>query len=166
MKYQILTSESNSTQNYNFKKKVNILKKATDRNINYNISHNNDLTLYKTSLRKTITLFEINYSNEREKLLFMSFINQRKVHRYYKSMIEYENNEITEQIFDEIEDSCVLTVERENESVISSKLIYLYDLMKKYAPEEINFMTNEDLADILSISENKINKLHYRITDE
>jgi len=165
MKYEKLILSSNTSQNYCIKEN-NIIDSNFINEETYDIRVSSISTTYTVTYENISLLETHSYSNEQEELLFMSFVNQRKMHRYTKALIDCENEDISEEEFEEIEDSCVLSINKDSESLISEKLLYFHDLMKKYAPEEIKYINNEDLADLLAISEHKINKLHYKIAYE
>lgn len=170
MKYELLTLSSDDSFQYDLDKKSNLSNRSSItyfKSKYYEYNQKNDLEIYETPLQTVFTLDGYySYNYDREELLFRSLINQRKVHRYYKAITEYEQEMISEEVFEKLEDNCILSLNNDNEDLILEKLLYFYDLMKKYAPEEIEFMNNEDLAELLSVPEHKINKLHYKIDNE
>lgn len=168
MNYEKLIVANNTPQSHHYREKTNLISSDFRDEKSYHVSVTyTSVTTHISLTRENIDLLGMNlYSNKQEELLFMSFINQRKIHRYSKAIIDYENKDISEEQFEKIEDSCVLSINKDNESLLSKKLIYFYDLMQKYAPEEVKYINNEDLADLLAISEHKINKLHYKIDHE
>ena len=100
-----------------------------------------------------------------EEFLFKLFVNQRKVYRYQSALLEFENGAIDEEKFEQIENTCILTIKNGDSDVLKNKLLYFYELLKKYSPEEIDFLNNEDIAELISISENKLNNLEYRLNN-
>lgn len=92
------------------------------------------------------------------RFLLDCFVSQRKVYRYYKAYSELENEEISQEEFERVENSCVLTLKKEDKNELLSKIEYLYRSLKNTYPEELEFMNDDDLADILKVS--KINLKH------
>ena len=64
-----------------------------------------------------------------------------------------------EKKFDEIEESCTITLKSDKSQEIKNKLIYLYDLIKERNEEELRYMYDDELADILAISKYNIKPL-------
>lgn len=102
---------------------------------------------------------------EEEKFIFKLFVNQRKVYRYSKALSELENGNISEEEFENIENSCTLMTVSDDTNLIKDKLLYFYELLNEYSPEEIEFMNNEDIAELISISEHKLNNLEYKLAN-
>ena len=46
------------------------------------------------------------------------------------------------------------------------KLLYFYNLLNDYAPEELEFMNNEDIAELISVSEHLLNNIQIRLNNE
>jgi len=112
--------------------------------------------------QEVVVNFDMQYhiaNNDVIKFLLDSFINQRKMYRYYKAETKYEENLIDEDQFDKIENSCIISLKKINTQYLKEKIIFLYDMMEKYYPEEIKYMDNDDLADILGISKNTMKKV-------
>ena len=91
--------------------------------------------------------------------LYDIFINQRKMYRYYKAVTELEEGSLKEKKFDEIEESCTITLKSDKSQEIKNKLIYLYDLIKERNEEGLRYMYDDGLADILAISKYNIKPL-------
>lgn len=120
--------------------------KISTNNININLSFSADRVL----LRRLYSLQEEN------KFLVDCFVNQRKVYRYYKAYSELEVGEISQKKFDEVENSCVLTLKKSDKKELISKLEYLYSSLKRNNPEELEYINDDDLADILLTSKIKL----------
>ena len=133
----------------------------------YNVLQNTETKSIQLSEVRAYATTAYNILNshflEKENFLFKALINQRKVHRYYKSMTELEHSLIDENEFHAIEQSCILTIENLPEENLKIKLSYFYDMLKKHFPEEIDFINNEDLSELFSVPEHKINILHYKL---
>lgn len=91
--------------------------------------------------------------------IFQSFINQRKMYRHYIAETEYDNGLLTDEQFDVIEQSCIISLRKENKYDLTEKLVFLYDYIEEKYPEELNYIDNDDLADILGISKYSIKAL-------
>ncbi len=126
------------------------------------VSNQKKYSINTVEIHTTISFnidYRYSFDHEVEKFLCGIFINQRKIHRYYKAECEYDENIINEDEFDKIEESCILSLKKENTKNLDKKLIYLYDMINKFYPEEIEYMANDDLADILGVSKSNIKKL-------
>lgn len=117
-----------------------------------NLSLNIHLSVDRVLLNRVYSLEEEN------RFLLDCFVSQRKVYRYYKAYSELENEEISQEEFERVENSCVLTLKKEDKNELLSKIEYLYRSLKNTYPEELEFMNDDDLADILKVS--KINLKH------
>lgn len=128
----------------------------------YNLQSKNDFitnTVEVTKFKAEINI-TLNYDhNNALEFFFHSFINQRKMYRQYVAETEYEEGLITEELFDKIEKSCAITLKKQNRNNMRDKLIYLYDMIEKHYPEELEYMNNDDLCDILGVSKYSIDKL-------
>lgn len=117
-----------------------------------NLSLNIHLSVDRVLLNRVYSLEEEN------RFLLDCFVSQRKVYRYYKAYSELEADEIGQNKFDKIENSCVLTLKKDKKQKLLHKIELLYVKLQNSYPEELEYMSDDDLADILQVS--KINLKH------
>lgn len=91
--------------------------------------------------------------------LYDSFINQRKMFRYYKAATELEERAISEVEFEKIEKSCIINLKNESPRDLKDKIVYLYETIERKNFEELEYMDDDDLADILGISKYNLKPL-------
>jgi len=91
--------------------------------------------------------------------LIDSFINQRKMFRYYRAATELEEQILSEEEFEKIEKSCVINLRNESSRNLKDKIIYLYESIESKYSEELEYMNDDDLADILGISKYNLKPL-------
>jgi len=105
----------------------------------------------------------LNYNEKVTKFLFNIFVNQRKTFRYTKA--EYENIDdlISDEVFEKIEESCTLNLKKENENNLLEKLNIFHQLMLENAPEELEYMNNDDLSDLFGVSKKSISKMQWQL---
>lgn len=132
-------------------KKIYSMDKLRQKNIS-----TNNITLNISIDNFSLDLIQSFQAENR--FLLDCFVSQRKVYRYYKAYSELENEEISQEEFERVENSCVLTLKKEDKNELISKIEYLYRSLKNTYPEELEFMNDDDLADILKVS--KINLKH------
>ena len=132
-------------------KKIYSMDKLRQKNIS-----TNNITLNISIDNFSLDLIQSFQAENR--FLLDCFVSQRKVYRYYKAYSELENEEISQEEFERVENSCVLTLKKEDKNELLSKIEYLYRSLKNTYPEELEFMNDDDLADILKVS--KINLKH------
>lgn len=142
----------NSNSNYNNRETFDFLKK------NKNISSNKLSITIQVFSNSFQTPF-INYLLNMNSFLLDSFVYQRKMHRYYKAVTELEEKSLSEEEFEKIELSCVITLKNTTTRDLKDKIVYLYDSLNEKHPEEIEYMNNDDLADILAISKYNLKPL-------
>lgn len=91
------------------------------------------------------------------KLLVDVFAHQRKAFRYYKAVTEFEQGDISEKEFNEIENSCVINLKSDSIETVKQKADYLSLQLQKYYPEELENLPYDELADLLQVSSAKLN---------
>ena len=149
---------SNSSLSKNFENLFSVLgnNKFSSNSISLSIKIeiNNHYNLYDLIKEKYVKeLIDMN------SFLYDIFINQRKMYRYYKAVTELEEGTLKEKDFEEIEKSCVITLKNDTPEQLKNKIIYLYDCVKDKNSEELNYMYDDELADILSISKYNLKPL-------
>jgi len=91
------------------------------------------------------------------KLLVDVFAHQRKAFRYYKAATELEQGEITEEEFNKIEDTCVISLKSDSIDNVKQKARYLANQLQQFYPEELESLPYDELADLLQVSSAKLN---------
>lgn len=146
-------------KNYNYTLLSNKIENFSD---DFRISQRvgtNSTNTHKLTLDVQVQFSHNSQNNEILDLLFQSFINQRKAHRYYVAETEYENDIITEKEFEKIEKSCTITISKKNTKHLKEKLVFMYDNIQKRYPEELEYMSNDDLSELFGVSKLAIQKL-------
>lgn len=139
----------------------------SNRNDNYrdvlNIFKNNKVSSNALSIEIEIKINTVDsYINELlyfNSFLIDSFINQRKMFRYYRAATELEEQILSEEEFEKIEKSCVINLRNESSRNLKDKIIYLYESIESKYSEELEYMNDDDLADILGISKYNLKPL-------
>ena len=119
----------------------------------------NNLVNNSTEITRVTVNFNVQINHNKNTIIdfvLQSFVNQRKMYRHYMAETEYESGLLTDEQFDEIEQSCIISLKKENKYDLKDKLAFLYDYIEQKYPEELNYIDNDDLADILGISKYSI----------
>lgn len=91
------------------------------------------------------------------KFLVDVFAHQRKAFRYYKAATEFEQGDISEKEFNEIEDGCIINLKSDSIGTVKQKADYLSLQLQKHYPEELENLPYDELADLLQVSSAKLN---------
>lgn len=110
-------------------------------------TNNKKLDLHVYNFIKTIK-FEFEVFRE-------AYINQRKKYRLLKAYQDLINNNITDDMYDIIEDECIITI-NEHDEYISLNAVYTF--LKRHENYTDNYDINE-LSEILGIDYNQVSKI-------
>jgi hypothetical protein len=143
-----------STNTVQFDKGISISYSSKNTEFSYEVVSRRNVISSDWGINPTHYEFEFTYEEALPpaiNFLVDIFVNQRKLYRYKEAFLKYQEGLIDDDVFDKIEDSCTIKLQKRNTKELAERLVYFHDLLNTKAPEELDYLDDNDLSDILGM---------------